>query len=286
MGDGDRNRRIYLWAHSKVGHRVGHGKCWDLANQALQHAGARSSSTTGEDDDYDWGLPVSPAVVIPGDILQFRNHVVTTTVSTKATFEDGSSSSSEEETVQRRLHHTAIVAANHGTAGLVIFEQNAPPLGERVQRHVLLISSRGPIVRTEVRNMKDRTGKLRPARVVETTTTRVTGWVWAYALSQSNDKCRLLEWSDALGCFELAFELYPRKASKSQRFSIRVATHQTGSTSKLVLVGSTGDRVFTLRVQRGRDQEDASGIFVERRRRSSRAGSHLFSERGVYCAAR
>jgi hypothetical protein len=118
--------------------------------------------------------------VIPADILQFRNHVLTTTVSIKATFEDGSTQWSEEQSFVRRTHHTAVVAANNGTAGLLVLEQNAPPSGRRVQTSVLPIANGAPMVKVESRNLKDKTGKVRRASVVETTTTRVTGWVWAY----------------------------------------------------------------------------------------------------------
>jgi hypothetical protein len=44
----------------------------------------------------------------------------------------------------------------------------------------LWAASAGPLVNTETRSMKDPSGKLRRATVVETTTVTVTGKVWAY----------------------------------------------------------------------------------------------------------
>lgn len=70
-------------ARSDLGHRVGHGECWDLADRALRDAGARSSTTTGRNDDYVWGDPVALNAVTPGDILQFRNYVVITKTKTE-----------------------------------------------------------------------------------------------------------------------------------------------------------------------------------------------------------
>jgi hypothetical protein len=89
MADGI-NQRVFTWTHSKLMRRVGRGECWDLADQALRQAGAQSSTTTGANDDYVWGKEVPITTVVPGDILQFRDYVVNTVITTKATFIDGS----------------------------------------------------------------------------------------------------------------------------------------------------------------------------------------------------
>ena len=51
MGD-TINQKIYIWARSHIGKQVGNGQCWTLADRALRQAGARSSTTTGDKDDY------------------------------------------------------------------------------------------------------------------------------------------------------------------------------------------------------------------------------------------
>lgn len=77
MNDAERSNKVYQWARQQLNKRVGVGECWDLADRALRQAGARTSTTTGPDDNYDWGTPVNPVqAVIPGDILQFRNYMV------------------------------------------------------------------------------------------------------------------------------------------------------------------------------------------------------------------
>jgi hypothetical protein len=180
MTDKPLNQKVYDWARSKLGQKVDRGECWDLAHRALQHAGAQSSTTTGEKDDYVWGTAVTVQTVSPGDILQLRDHVVTTTVITDVTFEDGSGYENTKERVIKRPHHTAVVAENKGAFGLVILEQNVDPGGRKVQRNALPLAAIPPAVNTEFRNMKDAAGKMRRAKVITTTTTSVTGKIWAY----------------------------------------------------------------------------------------------------------
>jgi hypothetical protein len=179
MGEDERNQKVYKWALSKLRHRVGRGECWDLADQALRHAGAQSSTTTGRDDDYVWGTPVASGAVVPGDILQFRDYSVTTTVTTVVTFSDGSSDTTESFVTQVRPHHTAIVAANNGAKGLVILEQNREP-GLPVERSTLLLANGISGVKTTHRSVKGEGGKARLATIVETTSNRVVGWVKAF----------------------------------------------------------------------------------------------------------
>lgn len=174
MSDNERNQKVYKWAVSKLKHRVGGGECWHLADLALKHAGAQSSTTTGRDDDYVWGAEVAVGAAIPGDILQFRDYVVTTTTTTKITFGTGQTEVNEEWVEQIRGHHTAIVAENLGAKGLVIIEQNREK-GSPVERNALPTKSGVAATKTEHRQVK---GKL--ATVVRTTSIRITGWVKAY----------------------------------------------------------------------------------------------------------
>ena len=49
------SQKVVAWAHSKLRQRVGRGECWDLADQALRASGARTSKTTGPDDNLRLG---------------------------------------------------------------------------------------------------------------------------------------------------------------------------------------------------------------------------------------
>jgi len=94
--------KVVTWAHGKLGQQVGRGECWDLIDRALRAAGARSSTTTGRDDDYVWGRLIRLEEVSPGDILQFRNFVITTKSDRVIKFPDGRIRREMVETVARR----------------------------------------------------------------------------------------------------------------------------------------------------------------------------------------
>lgn len=117
--------------------------------------------------------------MIPGDILQFRDHAVTTVITTRTTFADGTSDTSESIETQIRPHHTAIVDANRGLKALVIFEQNRNP-GLPVERNTLVLANGVFEVKTEHHNVKGPDGKSRAATIVTTTSCRVAGAVKAY----------------------------------------------------------------------------------------------------------
>jgi hypothetical protein len=83
------NQKIVTWVHGHLGKKVGKGECWDLAESALRHAGAQTSNDLGplgDDTDYIWGDPINIKDVIPDDILQFRDHEVTTITEMKKAF--------------------------------------------------------------------------------------------------------------------------------------------------------------------------------------------------------
>jgi hypothetical protein len=123
---------------------VGDGECFALADQALRHAGARSASYYGEitdDGDYVWGDPVELKEVVPGDILQFRDFDIDTITETKRKLQGGGEEDRTNETIAKRGHHTAIVEYNLHNGRLVILEQHVKPLGSKVQRHTIPISS-------------------------------------------------------------------------------------------------------------------------------------------------
>ena len=87
MGSGDGGlalgQKIVTFARGKFGQKVGpRGECFDLADAALGAAAAKSAKDFGtvtESADYVWGDEVDPKDAAPGDILQFRDYVVTVT---------------------------------------------------------------------------------------------------------------------------------------------------------------------------------------------------------------
>ncbi len=176
---GELNLKVVHAARSHLGHQVGHGECWDLADRALRNAGARSSTTTGRNDDYVWGDPVALNALTPGDILQFRNYTVTIKTKTEVTFDNGGGYVKDEETDALRGHHTAIVESV-GVGALVVFEQHVKPLGPKVQRHTVPIVPSGPTTTTTNKLMKQASGAMRAAKVVTTTTITIQGQIWAY----------------------------------------------------------------------------------------------------------
>ncbi len=95
------------------------GECWDLAEGALEAAGAKTSNDLNPqfkwgkekrkkwDEDYIWGSEISFKELQPGDIIQFKGHVMT--------YRD------KEYT---RGHHTAIVEKVDQTSAVHVIEQH------------------------------------------------------------------------------------------------------------------------------------------------------------------
>jgi hypothetical protein len=151
-----------------------------LADRALKFAGAESNDGGGDEVNYRWGVPVGRHQVIPGDILQLRDHVATLVTVTQVTFDDGSWYKNEERVAYRRPHHTAIVAAYKSPDSIVVFEQHVKPKGKVVQQHTIVIENTVPVVKTESASKKHANGKMQRATIVTTTHTEVSGQIWAY----------------------------------------------------------------------------------------------------------
>ncbi len=176
--EGSINQKVVVWARGQLKKRVGRGECWDLADHALRQAGARSSTTRGPKDDYDWGQEIPIIAAVPGDILQFRDHVVMSTTTVTTTWANGTITALPDAVPANRPHHTAIVV---GVAPgvLTILEQHVKPGGDHVQQHALPIRS-GTTMRTEHKVLKTTTGGLVEATVVTKVTISISGKVWAY----------------------------------------------------------------------------------------------------------
>lgn len=134
------NAQVVSFAQSRMGNRVGRrGECWDLAEEALRSAGARSSRDLGPvrpDSDYVWGTLIPLSSLQAGDIVQFRNYNLT--IRTTTTTSSGGGSWNEQ--TQSRPHHTAIVAAIGSNGAIEVYEQN---VGRRrvVMRNTLYFQS-------------------------------------------------------------------------------------------------------------------------------------------------
>jgi hypothetical protein len=161
---------ILTYAQGKVGQQVGTGDCWDLAEEAVTKSGGTSSKVfteakgkAFEKADYKWGTPVELHDVIPGDILQFRNHY----------FEKKSTTGNSWKTeTQTRGHHTAIVERNLGSGRLIVLEQHVrPPEAKTVSKKV----QRREIFVEDGVTYTDRDG-----RTPTTVTIKVKGTVRAY----------------------------------------------------------------------------------------------------------
>jgi hypothetical protein len=175
-------QKVVTFAAGKRGQTVGRGECYDLADEALTRAGAKSASSYGkitDDADYEWGRRIELKDVEAGDILQLRDHkiVIRTDTTIKKVFANGGWDESEKwnEQAFRRGHHTAIVGVNEGNGVLEVYEQNVKPGGKKVQRQTLYVRSQMPSTKTETRME----GKTRVTITTKTTTT-VEGTVWAY----------------------------------------------------------------------------------------------------------
>lgn len=179
------NQKVAIWTQGHLGKKIGKGECWDLAEQALKQAGAQTSNDLGpvdQDSDYIWGDSIAVKDVIPGDILQFRDHKVTTTTETEYTFPDGSSETVKEMITAERPHHTAIVNGKLDADGAVkTLDQHVKPRGKVVQNKKVYTRDVAPVeLHTVEKRENPTTKKIEAAKVTKTVTITVSGTIWAY----------------------------------------------------------------------------------------------------------
>jgi hypothetical protein len=180
------NQKVVIWARGKLGHKIGRGKCWDLGEQALKQAGANTSNDLGpveEDSDYIWGDPVGDLSKIePGDVLQIRDHLVTTETTIEYLFKDGSKVEEKTERTAQRGHHTAIVNGKlDANGGVKTLEQHVKPRGDVVQDMYLYTRDVPSVVTKTVGQYKHpRTKQVERVNVTKTVTVTVTGSIWPY----------------------------------------------------------------------------------------------------------
>ena len=179
------NQKVVVWARGHLGKQIGKGLCWDLGEQALKQAGAKTSNDlgpVGKDTDYIWGDSINDLKdVQPSDILQLRDHLVTTTTVSKYTFEDGSTVTERNERLAKRGHHTAIVNSMPDINGVLkTYEQHVN--GSDVVQNMTLYTRDIDAVTTQStgKYRHPKTKKLEHARITKIVTIKVTGTIWAY----------------------------------------------------------------------------------------------------------
>jgi len=134
--------KIAGFARRMMHKKVGVGECWDLPEEALSAAGAKTSNDlqtidpSNEHQDYRWGVPIELKNIAPGDLLQFKKHraVVTTTNV------DGS----WNQRTFNRGHHSAIAGSRPDKAHRVsVYEQKINGVKKVASNTVYLVSSGG-----------------------------------------------------------------------------------------------------------------------------------------------
>jgi hypothetical protein len=141
MSDEDLNAKLKAAAARLVGKNALTSRfgldCFALVDKLLRGLGAQ---TAADGDvpitataDYDWGDGIMLESIQPGDILQFRKHVVHTQTLTNV---NGKWHETETRTLTRP-HHTAIVMEVHKDGSVTVVEQNVHPNPGKVTRNVI-----------------------------------------------------------------------------------------------------------------------------------------------------
>ena len=180
MSDEDLNVRLKSAAEGMVGKKALTSKfgldCFALVDKLLRNLGAQTAAdgdvAVTATADYDWGDGLMLESIRPGDILQFRKHVVQIQTFTWA---NGKWYETESRTLTRP-HHTAIVVEVHKDGSVTVIEQNVHPNPGRVNRNVIPRLEAGE----ETKGVNDE-------KKVKMT---VTGAVRAYRPAQGAEGCR------------------------------------------------------------------------------------------------
>lgn len=120
---GTPGEEVAAFAEAAMDTKVGTGECWDLAQYALNKAGANW------DGRYGFGSKVDTRTqaVQRGDVVQFSKVLV----------ERRNGNSIEQETMG---HHTAIVLEVHEPGRYTLAHQNFGPAGRKVGRYELVMA--------------------------------------------------------------------------------------------------------------------------------------------------
>jgi hypothetical protein len=115
--------QVAAFAEAAMGTKVGTGECWDLAQHALNKAGAQW------DGRYGFGKKIDTRTepVQRGDVAQFSKVLV----------ERRAGNAIDQETM---AHHTAIVIEVHGPGRYTLAHQNYGRAGRKVGRYELVMA--------------------------------------------------------------------------------------------------------------------------------------------------
>ncbi len=131
------SRKVFEYAVFRFGRIVGSGECFDLADYALKNLNAKTAKDYGKITPfahYVWGKLINYQQAIPGDIIQFSNYKMTTTIT-----EDGYTPYKSQGTVERG-HHTAVVHKVKSNGEMIVLEQNVNK-SRKVQKNSLFFGS-------------------------------------------------------------------------------------------------------------------------------------------------
>lgn len=175
MGDtnNDLSARLRTAAERKVGGRALTTRfgidCFGLVDALLRSLGAETAADgdvpVTATADYDWGDGIMLESIQPGDILQFKDHVVD--IGTW-TYVNGRWHETDGRTLLRP-HHTAIVVAVGGDGSVTVVEQNVAPNPRKVSRSVIPKLDAGEVERRVNSEKKIKikvTGSVRAYRAV------------------------------------------------------------------------------------------------------------------------
>ncbi|MCI0734628.1 MAG: CHAP domain-containing protein [Methylococcaceae bacterium] len=141
MSDKDLNAKLKAAAEKMVGGKALTSKygldCFALVDKLLRTLGAQTAADgdvpVTATADYDWGDGILLDSIQPGDILQFRKHVVDIAV-----WKDSNGKWYEASgRTLTRPHHTAIVMEVRKDGSVVVVEQNVHPNPGTVTRNVI-----------------------------------------------------------------------------------------------------------------------------------------------------
>ena len=190
------NQKIANFANGNIGKQVGNGECWTFAEQALVSAGGQTSrdlmgdAAITDDADYVWGDAIAVKDLNPGDILQLRDYVMTTTTVVSVLYtnlpkgveiDENPIEESSDSVTLSLPHHTAIVTSKYSNSGVKVLHQNVEPKGKVVQKGRLALSQVAPVkkVTHESRELDVNDKSIRvPVKVTTTTAVAVSGTIW------------------------------------------------------------------------------------------------------------
>ena len=153
--------------------------------RTIEPAGAATSNDLGPveaDTNYVWGDAVDLSKVEPGDVLQIRDHLVTTNTTIEYVFQDGSTITEKDEHTAKRGHHTAIANGTlDANGGLRTLEQHVKPRGDIVQNMYLYTRDVPAVVTKSIgQHAHPRTKHVERVSVTKTVTITVKGTIWPY----------------------------------------------------------------------------------------------------------